>query len=54
MVTSIFDRNIEYYPSMYLDEYSPEEIRMACHRSMIKKYVDDDVPTVDFNVRVNK
>ena len=31
----------DYYPSMYLDGYSPEEILNAAHRTMIKNYLGD-------------
>ena len=28
----------DYYPAMYLDGYSPEEIMAAHHKSMMKEY----------------
>ena len=31
----------DYYPSMYLDGYSPEEILNAAHRTMMKNYLGD-------------
>ena len=27
-----------YYPTMYLDGYTPEQIREAAHRDMIEEY----------------
>ena len=30
----------DYYPTMYLDGYTPEEIRMALHNKMIKEYAE--------------
>lgn len=33
------DRKIpDYYPTMYLDGYSPEQIRYACHRKIRRDY----------------
>jgi len=30
----------DYYPTMYLDGYTPEEILQAQHQTMIKKYTE--------------
>ena len=32
----------EYYPWMYLDGYSPEEILYSARQTMLKNSVDDD------------
>ena len=32
----------EYYPCMYLDGYSPEEILYSARQTMLKNSVDDD------------
>ena len=38
-----FDRKIpEYYPTMYKDGYTPEEIRHALHRKMLKNVEKED------------
>lgn len=29
----------DYYPTMYLDGYSPAEIMVAHHRTMLKKFM---------------
>ena len=31
----------EYYPTMYLDGYTPEEILEAHHNMMVKKYLEE-------------
>ena len=37
------DRKIpEYYPTMYMDGYTPEEIRYALHRKMLKDSEKED------------
>lgn len=37
------DRKIpDYYPTMYMDGYSPEEIRHALHRKMLKNVEKED------------
>lgn len=34
-----YDRKIpDYYDTMYMDGYSPEQIRYAMHRKMIREY----------------
>ena len=34
-----YDRKIpDYYPTMYLDGYSPEQIMYAAHRKLRKEY----------------
>ena len=36
-----FDRQIpEYYPTMYLDGYQPEQILHAAHRKVYQDYVE--------------
>lgn len=36
-----YNRKIpEYYPTMYLDGYTPQEILIAAHKSMLKEYQD--------------
>ena len=38
-----FDRKIpEYYPTMYKDGYTPEEIRHALRRKMLKNIEKED------------
>ena len=38
-----FDRKIpEYYPTMYKDGYTPEEIRYALYRKMLKNVEKED------------
>ena len=42
MLINQFHKNLpEYYDSMYLDGYTPEQIMEAHHRSMVKKYYAD-------------
>ncbi len=44
---SIFDKKLpEYYPTMYLDGYTPEEILQAKRKSMLKKGSDEDAKVV--------
>ena len=34
-----YDRKIpDYYDTMYLDGYTPEQIRYAAHRKMVREY----------------
>lgn len=34
-----YDRQIpDYYDTMYMDGYTPEQIRYAAHRKMIREY----------------
>lgn len=34
-----YDKQIpDYYPTMYRDGYSPEQIRYALHRKMVREY----------------
>ena len=40
---SMFDKKLpEYYPTMYLDGYTPEEILHAMRKSMMKKDTHED------------
>ena len=42
MLINQFHKNLpEYYDSMYLDGYTPEQIMEAHHRNMVKKYYAD-------------
>lgn len=36
----------EYYPTMYLDGYTPEEILQSKRKSMLKKGSDEDAKVV--------
>ena len=38
----IYENLPHYYPSMYLDGYTPEQIREAAHRDMIAEYGNND------------
>ena len=38
----IYENLPHYYPSMYLDGYTPEQIREAAHRDMIAEYGNHD------------
>ena len=42
----------EYYPTMYLDGYTPEEILRARRKSMLKKQKEDE--TVELSERQEK
>lgn len=33
-----FDKLPDYYPTMYLDGYTPEQILLAAHRTFAKEY----------------
>ena len=36
-----YDRQIpEYYPTMYMDGYTPEQILHAAHRKMVREYLE--------------
>lgn len=36
-----FDRQIpEFYPTMYLDDYTPEQILRAAHRKVYQDYME--------------
>ena len=36
-----YDRQIpEYYPTMYMDGYTPEQILHAVHRKMVREYLE--------------
>lgn len=40
-IEEYYNRKIpEYYPTMYLDGYSPQEILIAAHKSMLNEYQD--------------
>ena len=40
-IEEYYNRKIpEYYPTMYLDGYTPQEILIAAHKSMLKEYQD--------------
>ena len=40
-MTEQFDRQIpEYYPTMYLDGYKPEQILHAAHRKVYQDYME--------------
>ena len=41
IIMSIFEKNLpDYYHTMYLDGYTPEEIYMAFHRTMAKRLAE--------------
>ena len=42
----------EYYPTMYLDGYTPEEILCARRKSMLKKQKEDE--TVELSEKQEK
>ena len=36
-----YDRQIpEYYPTMYMDGYTPQQILHAVHRKMVREYLE--------------
>lgn len=37
----------EYYDTMYLDGYKPEEILMAMKKYMVNEYLEDDTDTYE-------
>ena len=38
-----YDRQIpEYYPTMYMDGYTPEQILHAVHRKMVREYLEKE------------
>lgn len=40
-IEEYYNRKIpEYYPTMYLDGYTPQEILIAAHKRMLKEYQD--------------
>lgn len=42
MLINEYHKNLpEYYDTMYLDGYTPEQIMEAHHKSMVKKYYAD-------------
>lgn len=44
---SIFDKKLpDYYPTMHLDGYTPEEILQAIRKSMLKRGSDEDAKIV--------
>ena len=44
----------EYYNTMYLDGYTPEEILQARKNSMFKELLETDEENVTINVEVKK
>ena len=45
-LTNFKERNIpDYYPTMYLDGFTPEEILMAKHRQMRQTQEEQQLPT---------
>ena len=43
MLINEYHKNLpEYYDTMYMDGYTPEQIMEAHHRSMAKKYYADE------------
>ena len=44
----------EYYDTMYLDGYTPEEILQARKNSMFKELLETDEENVTINVEVKK
>ena len=44
----------EYYDTMYLDGFTPEEILEACRNSMHKELLDQEEENVVINVEVKK
>lgn len=60
-MTEYYDRQIpEYYPTMYLDGYTPEEIMHAASRKMYNDYLvrkeeaaqEVYIPTINFKTTV--
>lgn len=40
-IEEYYNRKIpEYYPTMYLDGYTPQQILIAVHKSMLNEYQD--------------
>ncbi len=42
MLKDKYEKFPEYYPEMYLDGYTPEEILNALHKKMIEQHTEDD------------
>lgn len=40
----------EYYDTMYLDGYKPEEILMAMKKYMVNEYLEDDTDTYEIQI----
>ena len=49
----------DYYDTMYLDGYSPEQIMLAVHRTMYKRYLAQqeqaqrNQQSEDYNININ-
>lgn len=43
----------DYYPSMYLDGYSPAQIFAAHHSQMLQQFEDDDTTEIIIKSEVN-
>ena len=49
----------DYYDTMYLDGYTPEQIMVAVHRTMYKRYLAQkeqakrDQQPEDYNININ-
>ena len=44
----------EYYDTMYLDGYTPQEIYQAFHKKMIEEHSEKkDIPTVEIVSEIN-
>lgn len=41
LIDEYYKKLPEYYDTMYMDGYTPEQIMEAHHRSMVKKYYAD-------------
>ena len=43
LIEEYLHRNVpEYYPTMHLDGYTPEQIMYACRKKMLKKLEEKD------------
>ena len=46
----IYQNLPHYYPSMYLEGYTPEQIREAAHRDMIAEYAAGEAEGYDVHI----
>ena len=45
MLKNKYEKLPEYYPTMHLDGFTPEEILNALHKKMIEQHIEDDDST---------
>lgn len=51
MLSDVINELPEYYPSMHLDGYSPEEILMSKHKQMIEEASSEILIEIDISKR---